>query len=418
MMMTFASSMSVLFGLTLIFVSLSLLLLRGVRDGSDTYSTPARLLLVGLRLAIGWHFYVEGMEKLHTPGWSSEPYLREAVGPFAGEFQRLAGDRLRDKLTAARDQGLPAALDNEWQAYFDAFVRHYRLTPPQTARAQERLEAAKLATAKWLSNGEEDVVKIAPYPPELKVPMTMKARLAEQDRLQDRVARAEARLPSSDPDMQKQYKDAKADLNKWRAGLKRSLDAQTAKMKEALKLALIDDYTRPALAVAPSLALPVSAIAMVGLVPGDLSYVQEQWRQPKLDEPVTLPMRAWSMLQWSDAAVTWGLIVLGAGLLLGLFARLASALGAILVLSFYLAMPPLPGWPESPRLEGHYLLINKTLIEVLALGALTFIPTGRWAGVDGLLQFLIPGCCGGRQAQATTVELTRVSAERSRVAVP
>jgi hypothetical protein len=44
----------------------------------------------------------------------------------------------------------------------------------------------------------------------------------------------------------------------------------------------------------------------------------------------------------------------------------------------------LPGWPESPRLEGHYLLINKTLIEIVALFALACMPTGRWAGVDGL----------------------------------
>ena len=53
-------------------------------------------------------------------------------------------------------------------------------------------------------------------------------------------------------------------------------------------------------------------------------------------------------------------------------------------------MPPLPGWPESPRVEGHYVLINKTLIEVIALLALTFIPTGRWAGVDGLFQLFCP----------------------------
>jgi uncharacterized membrane protein YphA (DoxX/SURF4 family) len=85
--------------------------------------------------------------------------------------------------------------------------------------------------------------------------------------------------------------------------------------------------------------------------------------------------------------VKWGLVALGGCLLLGFLSRASSLLLALLVLSFYLAMPPLPGWPESPRLEGHYLLINKTLIEVIALGALAFIPTGRWAGLDGLL------CC-------------------------
>jgi uncharacterized membrane protein YphA (DoxX/SURF4 family) len=98
------------------------------------------------------------------------------------------------------------------------------------------------------------------------------------------------------------------------------------------------------------------------------------------------------VLDWSDAGVTWGMIVLGAALLLGIFSRLASAGLAVLILSFYLAMPPLPGWPDSPRLEGHYLIINKTLIEALALGALAFIPTGCWAGFDGLLQSCCPWC--------------------------
>jgi uncharacterized membrane protein YphA (DoxX/SURF4 family) len=91
------------------------------------------------------------------------------------------------------------------------------------------------------------------------------------------------------------------------------------------------------------------------------------------------------MLEWSDFFVKWGLVVIGAALMIGLFSRPASAAGALLIFSFFLAIPPLPGWPESPRLEGHYLFINKTLIEVLALGALAFLPTGRWAGVDALI---------------------------------
>jgi uncharacterized membrane protein YphA (DoxX/SURF4 family) len=106
------------------------------------------------------------------------------------------------------------------------------------------------------------------------------------------------------------------------------------------------------------------------------------------------------MLEFADFGVKWSLVVLGACLLLGLLSRLTSLATALLILSFYLAMPPLPGWPEGPRLEGHYLIVNKTLIEVIALLALTFIPTGRWAGLDGLLQFLLPSCCGAAKTQA------------------
>jgi hypothetical protein len=64
--------------------------------------------------------------------------------------------------------------------------------------------------------------------------------------------------------------------------------------------------------------------------------------------------------------------------------------GAYLLFMFFLAMPPLPGWPESPRAEGHYLFINKNVIEMLALLTLATTRSGRWAGLDGLLQFLRP----------------------------
>lgn len=363
---TFASWLSILFGLTLILVTLSLFVRRGFRGGAEAYSTPARFFLVLLRLAIGWHFYVEGMEKLHTPGWSSEPYLREAVGPLAPTFHRLAGDRLVEKLTPPAEGEFPPALDREWQAYYQAFATNYGLDADQRQKAEAKLADAKAKTAKWLASGQEEVVKIAPYPPDLKLPMTMKQRLAELGRLEGKVRDAEAMLPTGDTDLQKRYKDAKADLNKWRAGLKKSLEAQTAEMKKELDSVLSAEQK------------------------GSIDPVKG---------PVRPPVGQWEQLDWSDAGVTWGLIVLGGALLLGVFSRLASAAGALLVLSFYAAMPPLPGWPESPKLEGHYLIINKTLIEVLALGALTFIPTGRWAGLDGLLQYLLPGCCGGVRVQ-------------------
>ena len=51
-------------------------------------------MLVLLRLAIGWHFFIEGMDKLHTPTWTSAGYLREATGPLAPRFRALAGDTL------------------------------------------------------------------------------------------------------------------------------------------------------------------------------------------------------------------------------------------------------------------------------------------------------------------------------------
>src|SRR5438105_626966 len=110
-----------------------------------------RVFLVLLRLAIGWHFFFEGIEKVESVRlgptstnrpWTSEPYLREATGPLGDFFRRQIGDLdeiALAKLTVAplapsQDPArtppytrFPGALNHEWDAYFEAFVRHYQL---------------------------------------------------------------------------------------------------------------------------------------------------------------------------------------------------------------------------------------------------------------------------------------------------
>src|SRR5437867_154858 len=58
-----------------------------------------RFFFVALRLVIGWHFLVEGIDKITAGNWSSEAYLREATGPLAPTFRNMAGDRLVARLT-------------------------------------------------------------------------------------------------------------------------------------------------------------------------------------------------------------------------------------------------------------------------------------------------------------------------------
>ena len=85
-----------------------------------------------------------------------------------------------------------------------------------------------------------------------------------------------------------------------------------------------------------------------------------------------------------DLMTISGLAGLGTLLIIGLFTRIASFSAAFMVLGFYLAMPPFPGVPEAPGPE-HSFIVNKNLIEVFALLALTAVPTGYWFGVDKLL---------------------------------
>jgi uncharacterized membrane protein YphA (DoxX/SURF4 family) len=362
--MNYHGWIALFFGLTLVLVTIASLLWRGTGRPADT-STPARVFLVLLRLAIGWHCFVEGMDKLQNPAWSSEAYLRESVGPLSGLFRWVAGDRLLDKLVVTDKEHAPAALAADYDAFTEAFIAHHTLDAEGAERARDMARQGKSKAVTWLTSETETVEKIAPYPPPLKVEWTIPERLAEYERLQTKVAEAEHLLPTSDKDLHKRYTDAKANANKWRGGLKKSYDIQFTLFKKSLLDVLTDEQKKD--------AKPVP-------------------------EPVALPLSSWGLLEWSDLKVKWGLVLVGAGLMLGLFSRLSSAAAALLITSFFLAMPPLPGWPESPRLEGHYLFINKTFIEVLALGALTFLPTGRWAGLDALLYPLWPWNWAGREA--------------------
>ena len=82
-----------------------------------------------------------------------------------------------------------------------------------------------------------------------------------------------------------------------------------------------------------------------------------------------------------DLAVALGLVAVGLALILGLFTQL-GCVGAMLLLTlFYVSAIPTSGVQE-PRLEGAYLFVNKTLIELAAVAVVFAFHTGRFAGLD------------------------------------
>jgi uncharacterized membrane protein YphA (DoxX/SURF4 family) len=84
---------------------------------------------------------------------------------------------------------------------------------------------------------------------------------------------------------------------------------------------------------------------------------------------------------------TWGLILIGLGLFLGLFTRIAQLAGIILLFTYYISHPPIFTDPGFAR-EGAYFIISKDLLEMIALLMLMFFPTGKFLGIDGLRQHL------------------------------
>ena len=94
---------------------------------------------------------------------------------------------------------------------------------------------------------------------------------------------------------------------------------------------------------------------------------------------------------WIDTIIVpWGLVVVGACLLVGLFTRTAAFAGALFLLMLYVTMPPIPGVPEVLKTEGHYFIVNKNLVEMLALLVLATTRTGFWVGLDGLVRYFNP----------------------------
>lgn len=89
-----------------------------------------------------------------------------------------------------------------------------------------------------------------------------------------------------------------------------------------------------------------------------------------------------TILNAVDFLNTWGLIAIGAGLIIGLFTRLAAISGAVLLFLYYLNSAPMIGIEYSLPTEGSYLVVSKTLIEAVALLALAAFPTGLMAGLD------------------------------------
>lgn len=342
-----------------------------------------RTFLILLRLVIGWHFLFEGIEKLNSDVWSSEAYLREASGPLAPFFYRMAGDRLADEMrplaradwdpshTPPHDY-FPPLLDQEWRAYTNRFARHYGLDDAQRSRAEAILLQHEDQTATWLlgrpPTGTKTVIVNSPYGPPVQLDKTTPERLQEYE---DKV-RAVRDYQTKDffwtsgtaftGDGNAKLAAAKADVNRLRAEFRTELNEHFGKLQDDLHALLTPEQLK---------------------LPPLVENAGPRW-------PDWSGWRYWSWLDWIDRIIPLALTAVGIGLLLGVFTRTSCVVGALLLLSFYLAMPSLPGVPDNPRAEGHYLYVNKNVIEFVALLTLATTTSGRWLGLDGLLQFLNP----------------------------
>ncbi len=88
------------------------------------------------------------------------------------------------------------------------------------------------------------------------------------------------------------------------------------------------------------------------------------------------------ILKVVDILNSWGLILIGFSLFVGLFLRWASLAGAILLFLYFIAYPPITGYTFGVVAEGNYQWIDKNLIELFVLLVFMVLPARYFYGVD------------------------------------
>lgn len=289
------------------------------------FSALSLFMLVLLRVGIGWHFFFEGYWKLTNPDWSPEPFLKSARGPLAAKYHELMWDHY----------GLTrldvAAMKDRWTGFADQAAEHYDFSLTQQNQATELVEQRENELKEMLQSD----VKTGEYRPEVSALI----RAIEEWRKQEN-----DRIVQDIPYRQKRHGEAWAELQRDSAEV----------------LAAVE-------------ALEAGLIAELNELAGDAQLRDAgEYSRPK------------TQLDYLKTLTTYGLLAIGACLIVGLFTRFAAVAGAVFLLTaVILPQWPLPGYyPPLPPQAGHSILVNKEFVEMLALLFLATTIVGRWGGLD------------------------------------
>jgi uncharacterized membrane protein YphA (DoxX/SURF4 family) len=395
-------------------------------------SLLAIILLVVLRVSIGWHLMYEGLWKLSTQKtsnpWSAEGYLKNATGPMRPMFRRMTGDP--DDLKWLD----PDLMAQKWKSWREQFVARYKLDEGQLEKFNRMMDGA-----------ESFDVPLGALPPGLdlaRVPGVNKEAIrfdADSERLivdgklhllpseRDRLVAAAAAIAESDPSVKRVCDQFTSAVNRvYKASAPLSINEELeailkqdpdrvgvmyevkeggaekipvvvgevqyyrdlvdrfhknyAKARTKSEWDHIDRQWTELQAKRREVVGPVQALEKKMMADADELLTEKQLSAGPVPEPMT-PVRK---INWRTM---WGLTIIGLLLMLGLCTRASAVAGAALLTMFYLAMPPWPGVQELPSIE-HNLFVNKVFVEMVALLAIAALPSGKWFGVDAIIALL------------------------------
>lgn len=92
------------------------------------------------------------------------------------------------------------------------------------------------------------------------------------------------------------------------------------------------------------------------------------------------------LLQITDITNMFVLTLAGLLIMLGLFTRYAAISGAVLIGLYYIANPPMQPTGVGYGVEGHYLVVNKNLVEIVILTLIAFVPKSWYFGIGNLVK--------------------------------
>ncbi len=289
-------------------------------------------MLVALRLAIGVHFFYEGVWKIkHADEFSAEPFLTMAKGPAAPLYYAMVYDiNGQKRLQVSEDEDGQPVIKGEsylksWKGLLERVVDKYKLGDDQKKGALEIHERYEDSLQEYLAANLEDIT----------------AYFGALERHNRRKAEGNTGAAHQKKRLWDEQMKLRGEVNGWLEEIEgRAEDYQSARWN-----ILEEDQT-----------------AVGGLPVG------------------------WTMSGLMDFAVTWGLTAIGFCMIVGLCNRLACLGGAVFLINVLLTQPPWPTiYPPVPAVVGHALVVDKNFVEMVAMFLLATTAVGRWGGLDYFL---------------------------------
>lgn len=269
-------------------------------------------LLIGLRLAIGWHVTYEGFTKYESSKrgksdisrpFSSQGYFAEAEGPLGPKMREWLGDadqtalaklRLKESDDDKPYTKMPEALEKEWDDYARQFETYFKLTDEEKKQAALKLLEAKTKFVQWRTDTipeKEREKKDDERKPAVSVVAIGQTFIYRGDYpvmrrclIYDQVVREirhayEIELPKMGRDVEKaRLRELKNKAAEIRADLMKEVDGHTIKLRESLAKVVSASLAGVDFGKTDDAGIDDRVLAMLSLSNGGMpAELEKQW---------------------------------------------------------------------------------------------------------------------------------------------